>query len=253
MTPKPQGERSALDAVHDRLCGLAYLIVGESRFVRATLKSTLNGFGFRNLSECESGAHALKIVQDGRIDAVVAEYDMPSMTGAEFVWHLRHLKNERLRRLPVVMVGNDAAATHVRDAVDAGVNEFLPKPYSRRDLYFRLRRAVVSPKPFVEIADYAGPDRRAADTGAPGGADRRSRQAMSVQLHALAGSEPVWIKTAKLGSAGVSDAPSAPADSSAKHEAKTEVKSEPDAKPKPSFSVLAEAAPADLAAPHRKP
>ncbi len=248
MTPKPQDERSALDPVHDRLCGFAYLIVGESRFVRATLKSTLNGFGLRNLSECESGAHALKIVRDGRIDAVVVEYDMPSMTGAEFVWHLRHLKNERLCRLPVVMIGNDAVATHVRDAINAGVNEFLPKPYSRRDLYFRLRRAVVSPKPFVVLAGYAGPDRRAADMGAPGGADRRSRQAMSVQLHALAGSEPVWIKTAKLGSAGVSDAPSAPADSSANAEPETK----PNAKPKPSFSVLAEADPADLAAPHRK-
>lgn len=255
--PQARNYRSTMDPAHDRLCALVYLIVGENRYARATLKSALNGYGFHNLTECESGAHALKTVQGGGIDAVVAEYEMPSMTGAEFVWHLRRLKNERLRRLPVVMVGNDAAAVHVRDAIDAGVNEFMPKPYSRRDLYFRLRRAVVSPKPFVELAGYAGPDRRADDKGSPGGAERRKRQATSVQLYALAGSEPVWIKTAKLGDAGAPDAPNPPAkpasEPQAKIEAKTEVESDPDAKSKPSFSVLAEVAPADFAPLQRKP
>ncbi len=241
MSAKPRGDGSKLDPVHDRLCDLAYLIVGESRFARATIKSALNGFGFRNLTECEQAEHALKTVQGGHVDVIVTEYDMPNMSGTEFVRRLRHLQDERARRLPVVMVGNDAVAAHVRAAVGSGVNEFLPKPYSRRDLYFRIRRAVVSPKAFVVVADYAGPDRRAADSGVPFGAERRKRQTMSVQLYAIAGSEPKWIKTVKFENGGGGDAPKAPAKPASEPPAKTGA----DAQPKPSFSVLSELDPSD--------
>jgi CheY-like chemotaxis protein len=218
-----------LDPVHDRLCGLAYMVVGENRFARATIKSALNGYGFRYLTECESAEHALKIVRGGGIDAVVTEYEMTGMGGAEFVRRLRHLADERARRLPVVMIGNDAVADHVRAAVDSGVNEFISKPYSRRDLYFRLRRA--------------------DDLGAPEGIDRRRRQALSVQLYALAGSEPKWIKSAKLGNDDPVDAPAAPAKPASEPPPKTGT----DARPGPSFSVLSELDPSGRPLPQRKP
>lgn len=230
--PKRQDDGTKADSVHERLCGLAYLVVGGSRFARAMIKSALNGFGFRNLSECESAASALKIVCGGNIDAVITEYEMPGTSGAEFVRQMRRLKSERARRLPVVMVGNDAVAAHVQTAIDSGVNEYLPKPYSRRDLYFRLRRAVVSPKPFVVLPGYAGPDRRVTDVGSPHGVERRSGPSMSVQLYALNGSEPKWIKTAKLGTAG--------ADEKNEAHANPPPAPKPESKPKPSFSVLAE-------------
>jgi CheY-like chemotaxis protein len=251
MPPKTQDARSKLDPVHDRLCGLAYMVVGESRFARATIKSALNGYGFRILIECESAEHALKIVRGGGIDAVVSEYDMPAMSGPEFVRRLRHLTDERVRRIPVVMIGNDAVAAHVQAAVDSGVNEFLSKPYSRRDLYFRLRRAVVSPRPFVVIADYAGPDRRAEDHGAPDGVDRRRRQAMSVQLYALAGSEPKWIKATKLGNDDARGIPNEPGKPASEPPAKTGT----DIPSAPSFTVLAETdvSGARLAAAHGNP
>jgi CheY-like chemotaxis protein len=238
--PKPQDDGSTTDSVHEGLCGLAYLIVGGNRFARTMIKSALNGFGFRNLTECESAEYALKIVRDGGIDAVITEYEMPGMNGAEFVWHMRRLKGERARKLPVVMVSNDAVAVHVRTAIDSGVNEFLPKPYSRRDLYFRLRRAVVSPKPFVVLPGYAGPDRRVADVGAPHGVDRRGGPSMSVQLYALTGSEPKWIKTAKLGIGGAGEKNEAHANPppAPKPEPGPETTSE--TRPKPTFSVLAE-------------
>jgi len=193
---------SQWDPAHERLCALVYLIVGERRFARSMIKSALNGFGFRNLTECESAEHALKVIVEGGVDAVLVEHDMPGTNGAEFVWRLRRLGDERARRLPVVMVGNDALAAHVRDAVDSGVNEYLPKPYSRRDFYARIRRAVLAPKPFVVTPGYVGPDRRIVDQGPPRGSERRVGLPMSVQLYALAGSEPKWIKAAKLGTDG---------------------------------------------------
>jgi CheY-like chemotaxis protein len=196
---EPRNRGTQLDPAHERLCALGYLIVGDQRFARSMIKSALNGFGFRNLTECESAEHALKVVQGGGVDAIIVEHDMPGTGGAEFAWRLRRLADERARRLPVVMVGNDAVAAHVGAAVDSGVNEYLPKPYSRRDLYARIRRAALAPKPFVIAPGYVGPDRRILDKGPPRGDERRTGLAMSVQLYTLVGSEPRWIRTAKLG------------------------------------------------------
>jgi two-component system chemotaxis response regulator CheY len=242
-TPTPDRPGAgAADPVHDQLIGLSYLVVGGSRYARQAIKSALNGFGCHTMTECETGEHALKTIAAGGIDAVLAEYELPGMTGAELVWHVRHLKNERYRRLTVVMIGNDAVADHVRDAVDAGVNEYLPKPYARRDLHARLRRAVLAPKPFVDTPRYAGPDRRHVDTGSPRGVDRRG-PAFSMQL-LQAGAEPKWVKTVKLGSGTADDgkAPD-PVASGTKAAEPAPVSAAPPASNPPAFSVLAEITP----------
>jgi two-component system, chemotaxis family, chemotaxis protein CheY len=63
------------------------------------------------------------------------------------------------------MVSAYAELWRVREARDAGCNEFVVKPFAARTLYAKIRTIVENPRPFVEVPDgYFGPDRRRRNT-----------------------------------------------------------------------------------------
>ena len=147
----------------EKISGLSYMIVDDSRFARTTIKNVLHALGIRGVFEVESAEQALSDIDKHPIDIVIIDFEMPGMSGAEFTWRLRRSKNERLQRMPVVMVSNHADESHIRLAINAGVNEFLPKPFSQADILMRVKRAVIAPKPFIVAEGYVGPDRRFKD------------------------------------------------------------------------------------------
>jgi CheY-like chemotaxis protein len=215
---KRPGGGNGKDPDHDRLCGLSYLVVDDSRFARAMIKNVLHALGIRNLAESETGEQALNLAGRIRIDVVFTDFEMPGMNGAEFVWRLRRSKDEQIRRVPVIMISNYADEGHIRTAINSGVNEYIPKPFSRNDLYVRLRRSVLSPKPFIVAPGYVGPDRRIVDGPAEDGVERRSNASPPAEPGAAAGAE------------------------SGRNAGATSGMEEPAAKSKPSFSALSETA-----------
>jgi CheY-like chemotaxis protein len=70
------------------------------------------------------------------------------------------------RAAPVVVLTTLATASAVQSAKDAGAHEFLRKPFSPPDLMRRLDHLAKQPRPWVENAAYAGPDRRFFNSGA---------------------------------------------------------------------------------------
>jgi CheY-like chemotaxis protein len=219
-----------------RLCGLSYLVVDDSRFDRATVKDALHGIGIRNIVEMESAGEALHYVYHHPVDAIVADFDIPGMNGAEFVWQLRRSRDERVRRIPVIMVSDHADEGPIRAAIKAGVNDYIPKPFSQSELYARLRRSIVSPRRFLVTPGYVGPDRRLSEERARQGIERRCGLSPSDLLD-----EPA-AETTRTEAAPPAAAPA-----------------NPTAKPEPSFSVLSETAvprktgdDGPAAQPHRK-
>lgn len=157
----------------EKLVGLAYMVADGNRYVRSTIKDALHGMGIRAIVEMDSAEEALGYVEKHAIDAILVGYEMAGMSGAEFAWRLRRNGDARLQQTPVIMISEHADESHVRKAINAGVNEFLPRPFSRTDLFARIRRSVLSPKPFIVSANYIGPDRRLKDSGPRDGIDRR--------------------------------------------------------------------------------
>jgi DNA-binding response OmpR family regulator len=64
----------------------------------------------------------------------------------------------------------------VAEALDAGINEFLAKPISPRDLYLRIASIIDHPRPFVRARGYFGPDRRRYNVGVPRGLRERRKK-----------------------------------------------------------------------------
>ena len=210
-----------------RICGLAYLVVDDGRFARATVKDVLHGIGIRNIVEMADAAEAIHYVGEHPVDVIVADFEISGMNGAEFVWRLRRSREERVRRIPVVMVSDHADEGHIRIAINAGVNEYISKPFSQKDLYARIRRSVITPKPFIIASGYIGPDRRVLDNGTRNEIERRCALSPLDLLEKPAGLETKRIEATKAaGTAASADAAAAQAQPTKKTERSYAVLSE---------------------------
>ncbi len=95
---------------------------------------------------------------------IFVEFAGADVDGIEFTKQLR--KSEMVcRQAPVIMVTASATAAAIVGARDAGVHEFLRKPYTTKDLLRRLEAVTLRPRDWVEAVEYIGPDRRRFNSG----------------------------------------------------------------------------------------
>jgi DNA-binding response OmpR family regulator len=96
----------------------------------------------------------------------------PSLDGAAFTRTVR--RSEMIcRRSPVIMISAQATAAAIIGARDAGVHEFLRKPFTIKDLVRRLEAVSTRPRDWIEGIGYVGPDRRRFNSGNYAGALKR--------------------------------------------------------------------------------
>ena len=93
------------------------------------------------------------------------------MSGTELVRTVRWSEKDALNaQIPIIMITDAAETDIVVEARNAGIHEFLRKPVVPRDLYERIKKTILQPRPFISVKTYRGPDRRWIDRAAPAGA-----------------------------------------------------------------------------------
>lgn len=95
---------------------------------------------------------------------IFVELTGTDVDGIEFTRQLRR-SDAACRMTPVIMVTATATAGAILGARDAGVHEFLRKPYNAKDLLRRLEAVTLRPRDWVEAVQYVGPDRRRFNSG----------------------------------------------------------------------------------------
>ena len=95
---------------------------------------------------------------------IFVELSGDGVDGIAFTRQLRHSEMD-CRQAPVIMVTATATAGAIIAARDAGVHEFLRKPYSAKDLLRRLEAVTLRPRDWIEAVHYVGPDRRRFNSG----------------------------------------------------------------------------------------
>src|SRR5690606_1185505 len=101
------------------------------------------------------------------------------LDGEELARRLRR-SDLACRRAPIIMVTAEATASTILGARDAGVHEFLRKPFTTADLQRRIENVALKPRDWIEAVEYVGPDRRRFNSGEyTGPAKRRSDRAAS--------------------------------------------------------------------------
>jgi two-component system chemotaxis response regulator CheY len=104
------------------------LVVDDSRVVRKVTCRILADLGFAT-SEAEDGVTALEACRGHMPEVILLDWNMPNMSGIEF---LKALRRERDGEKPVVVfctTENDVA--HITEALGAGANEYIMKPFDR--------------------------------------------------------------------------------------------------------------------------
>ncbi|MBF0168832.1 MAG: response regulator [Alphaproteobacteria bacterium] len=139
---------------------LNLLIVDGNRHMRTLLKGVLRAFGIRSFREADGGAAAMTVLRIAPVDVIITEYSLDSMTGIELSRWVRTAAESPNPMVPIIMLSGYTEHHIVTGARDVGVNEFLVKPISADALYARIVGTVYSPRPFVTMKSYRGPDRR---------------------------------------------------------------------------------------------
>jgi two-component system chemotaxis response regulator CheY len=104
------------------------LVVDDSSTMRRIIINALRKLGYEDTCEAGDGREALKSLTATPADMVVTDWNMPEMTGPEFVEALRAMPD--LAKIPVLMVTTQAAKEDVIVALKAGVNDYLIKPFT---------------------------------------------------------------------------------------------------------------------------
>lgn len=104
------------------------LVVDDFSTMRRIIKNLLRDLGFTNTDEADDGNTALPMLQSGKYDFLVTDWNMPGMTGIELLQNVR--ADENLKTLPVLMVTAEAKRDQIVAAAQAGVNGYVVKPFT---------------------------------------------------------------------------------------------------------------------------
>jgi len=122
----------------------SFLVVDDMEGMRRLLGNSLRQLGFSDIHTAMHGADALNALRERRFDAVLTDWNMPVMNGLELLRQIR--AHDRFGSIPVIMVTVEADREQVRTAVEAGVSEYLVKPFNLAALEAKLRRAFQQPR-----------------------------------------------------------------------------------------------------------
>ncbi|MBF0566249.1 MAG: chemotaxis response regulator CheY [Nitrospirae bacterium] len=104
------------------------LVVDDFSTMRRIIRNILKQLGFEKMEEAEDGEQAFQKLQNGGFDFLVTDWNMPNMTGLELLKKVR--ADAKLKSLPVLMVTAEAEKEQVIEAVKAGVNNYIIKPFT---------------------------------------------------------------------------------------------------------------------------
>lgn len=158
----------------DNLKKVHVLIVDDDAIMRKLIRDMMRIVGFNNVSAATDGQEALKMLETNTVDLIVCDWKMRPMDGLEFVKHVRNDDSSPHRFVPIIMLTGRGERKDVEIARDAGVTEYLIKPFSSDSLFKRIAAAIDAPRDFVLAMGYKGPDRRRSLRLPPDGTHKRA-------------------------------------------------------------------------------
>ncbi len=112
------------------------LIVDDSRVIRKVSRHILETLGFA-VEEAENGKDGLEHCDAQMPDVVLLDWNMPVMTGIEFITQLRQRPDGAKPKVVFCTTENDVA--HIREAISAGADEYVMKPFDHETLQIKLQ------------------------------------------------------------------------------------------------------------------
>jgi CheY-like chemotaxis protein len=139
---------------------LSVLVVEDTIPMRKLMVSVLESLGIKHASTADSGEKAFDLFQKENHDMIITDWQMERGDGIELTRQVRKNMMSPNRMVPIVLITGYSAWPRVAEARDAGVTEFLVKPFTANDIARRIAHVINKPRDFIETQDFFGPDRR---------------------------------------------------------------------------------------------
>ena len=121
------------------------LVVDDFATMRKIVKNVLKQIDITDVTEAENGKRALEILRnEGDFELIVSDWIMPEMTGLEFLKACK--EDESVKKIPFVMVTAEAQKDSVIEAIKAGVDNYIVKPFTPDKLQEAIQKATVRTK-----------------------------------------------------------------------------------------------------------
>jgi len=115
------------------------LVVEDCPDTRQMIKHALKHSGFKNIYEASDGKEALIFLNSNRVDLVITDWRMPHMDGLTF---FHHVSAKSLRKIPFLMLTAECQRESVLEALEAGVTDYILKPFSIQTLATKVRNCL---------------------------------------------------------------------------------------------------------------
>ena len=116
------------------------LVVDDFTPMRRIIINLLRQLGFGNVTEADDGTTAWEKLHSEQIDLVISDWNMPQMTGLELLQRVRATPN--LAQMPFIMVTAEGKRENVIAAVQAGVSNYVVKPFNAATLKEKMVRVI---------------------------------------------------------------------------------------------------------------
>lgn len=121
---------------------MRFFIIDDSKTMRNIEKSVLASLGYTEVGEAGDGKEGLETVEAFAPDVILLDWNMPVMNGLEFVKAFR----AKDKLTPVIMVTTESEKTNVLEAIKAGVNNYVVKPFTPEGLSEKINQTIARAK-----------------------------------------------------------------------------------------------------------
>jgi len=112
------------------------LVADDSSTMRKIILRSLAAVGVPEATEAGDGEEAVAAFQAGQFDLVLTDWNMPNKNGLEVVQEIRKMNKD----VPIIMVTTEAEKGRVLEAIQAGVSDYLVKPFTADTLREKLEK-----------------------------------------------------------------------------------------------------------------
>ncbi len=112
------------------------LVADDSSTMRKIILRSLAAVGVPDAVEASDGAEAVSLFKPGEFDLVLTDWNMPNKSGLEVIQEIR----QQDANVPIIMVTTEAEKSRVVQAIQAGVSDYLVKPFTADTLREKLEK-----------------------------------------------------------------------------------------------------------------
>jgi two-component system chemotaxis response regulator CheY len=158
------------------------LVIDDNMPIRMLIRMLLMDLGIGHVDMAVDGEDGLKAYHAQKPDIILVDWRMEKMDGIEFTRAIRAMDTVHAHHVPILVMTGYTNAEKVFEARDAGITEFLIKPFTVDALVKHIGHVIEHPRDYVDAPEFHGPDRRRQEKEVPPQAKKRDEDHAKVTV-----------------------------------------------------------------------